>query len=256
MKKVIFIAAALCVLAACNKEVISAPEAEVGYLNFDLTADNGIKVETKAVTAQQLNAFFVKYSDQTTTYAELSSAIIPMNVGTYTVEAYNYTEGDAEIGNGRLRLYDSKSVTVLANQVATARLECVPYSSEVKLEYTETFSEKYPNAVFTLTKGTRTCTLDTTNPVYFNNTPNNIIKVNYELKANGTSSTAKEIFGGELELNNAHSLKVKIDIVTTTGELQFSVTASDVLTGQTNTITINPYTGQSSASGNVNDPQN
>lgn len=256
MKKVICLAAALCALAACNKEVISAPEAELGYLNFDITADNGIKVETKAVTQDQLNAFVVKYSDQTKTYAELASAIVPMNVGTYNVEAYNYTTTEAEAGNGKLRLYDSKSVTVSANQVATAVLECKPYGSEVKLTYTNAFETKYPNSVFTLTKGERSVNMNTTDPVYFNNTPDNTIQVTYELKANGNSSSAKEIFGGTLELANAHSLTVKIDIVTTTGELKFTVTANDILTGQTNTITINPYTGGSSSSGNVNDPQN
>lgn len=252
MKKVIFIAASLFALAACNKEVISSPEEGVGYLSFDLTADNGIKVDTKAVTQDQLNSFFVKYSDQTKTYAELASAVLPMNVGTYVVEAYNYTEDDAEVGNGKLRLYDSEEVTVNANTVSTATLECKPYSSEVKLVYTDAFKLKYPNALFTLTKGERVLDMNITDPVYFNNTPNNTIKVNYTLKANGASSEAKEIFGGELDLANAHSLTVKIDIVTTTGELMFSITASDVLTGQTNTITVNPYTGTQTSSGNVN----
>lgn len=253
MKKVIFIAAALCALAACNKEVIVSPSTEVGYLSFGLSADDVI-VETKTEAAE-LDAFHIKYSDVTTTYGQLKNSVIPINIGDYIVEAYNYTETEAETGNGYLRLYDSETVTVSANQTATADLQCTPYSSEVTLTYSSAFSTKYPNPVFTLTKGGRTLNLNTTDKYYFNNTPNGTVSVTYSLKANGESSATKEIFGGTLTLSNACSLNVNVDIVTTTGELAFTLTASDILTGQTNTITVNPYTGEATTSGNVNNPQ-
>lgn len=254
MKKVIFIAAALCALAACNKEVISAPSSEVGYLSFGLSADDVI-VETKAVTGAELDAFHIKYSNVTKTYGELKNTMIPINIGAYTVEAYNYTETEAETGNGHLRLYDSETVTVSANQTATAVLQCTPYSSEVTLTYSSAFSTKYPNPVFTLTKGGRTLNLNTTDKYYFNNTPNGTVSVTYSLKANGESSAANETFEGTLTLSNACSLNVNVDIVTTTGELTFNLTASDILTGQKNTITVNPYTGEATTSGNTDNPQ-
>lgn len=256
MKKLIFIAASLLALVACNKEVINAPVAgEVGYLDFNVSADNTIKVETKAdpvYNITEVGEFYVEYSDQKVQYKNLPS-LITLATGSYTVKAYNVDATTAEAGTGQLRMYDEKTVTVVANEAATAELRCTPYSSEVILDYTDNFLSEYGAPVFTLTKDDRQLNVTEGTKYYFNNTPDNTIEVSYKLKANGDSSSANEIFTGTLELKNAYSLKIVIDIQTENGELIFDLKASNILTGETNTITVNPYTGIPTPSGPIAD---
>ena len=55
MKKVIFIAAALFALAACNKEVISSPEEGYGILKLSVESDDRVVVNTKADPVYDVN---------------------------------------------------------------------------------------------------------------------------------------------------------------------------------------------------------
>lgn len=257
MKKTFFIlSAAAMSLAACNKTVLDAP-VEYGYLNFDVAADNTIKVETKAGDEDftyDVKDFTVAFGGKNYTVAELASPVV-IGTGTYPVEAYNCTLEAGETGNGQLRMADTESVTVNANETATVTLRCTPKSSEVKLVYSAAYKALYPNSEFTLI-GTRNKVADTRLemtegvPVYYNNTENGTVAVKYEIKAEGESSTQNTTFGGSLTLKNAYSLTVTVDVQKADGKISIDLKATNMLTKESSTITVNPYTGNSSVAQN------
>lgn len=252
MKKTIYIAAVLFALSACNKSVIDAPS-EYGYIDFNLSADNTIKVDTRAGDddySYDVSDFTVKFGGNSYKYSELTGPV-RIATGTYTIEAENCTLAEGETGNGMLRMYDSESVTVLANKAATATLRCSPMSSEVNLVYSDTYKSLYPESVFTLV-GTRNSVagarlaLEEGTPVYYNNTSDGIVNVSYEIKAMGDASDAKTTFGGTLALKNAYSLTITVDVQNANGQIIIDLKATDTLTGESSTIVVDPYSGTSS----------
>lgn len=258
MKKTLFFAAALLSLAACNKAVIDSQMAEYGFLSFDVSADNTVKVETKAGADDEftydVSSFLVAFGGKEYPISELSSPV-QIATGTYDIEAYNYTLADAEKGNGHLRIADSKQVTVTANAAATAVLRCTPKSSEVKLAYSENYKRLYPTSVFTLT-GKRNnvdnvvLPLVENTPVYYNNTENGTVSVTYQIKAKGDASDKNTTFGGTLSLKNAHSLTITVDVQTANGQIAIDLKATNMLTNEFSTITVDPYSGNSSVANN------
>ena len=72
----------------------------------------------------------------------------------------------------------------------------------------------------------------------------------YEIKAEGESSTKNTTFGGSLTLKNAYSLTVTVDVQKADGKISIDLKATNMLTNESSTITVNPYTGNSSVAQN------
>ena len=206
-----------------------------------------------------LDKFLTKYSDseEPVAYSTLKNGVpVAVAVGTYTVEAYNCDLAAGETGKGQLRLYDSEQVTVNANAKAEVELECTAYSSELVLKYSDAYKAKYTEASqfksifnisgFTRPDGVTSMTLVENESVFFNSTPDNSRTIQYELKANGETSSAqsKDLFTGDLTLDHACKLTVEVGIQSSTGQLTVTLTADDTLSGKTTKLTIDPYTGE------------
>lgn len=146
MKKVIFIAASLLAIAACNKPVFNVQN-EVGYLNFNLAADD-IIVTTKAVV-KDLDGYIVHvenntYGNKTYDYGTIKAKVLAIQPGTYAVYAENMTPADAHEGNGALRLASaSQPVTVVADQTAGVELHCTAVNAKITVTFDESFKAAF-----------------------------------------------------------------------------------------------------------------
>lgn len=170
MKKMIFAAAALVAMTACNTSLIERPQSEYGTISLGITADVEM-IETKAmqaVTGNDLNTYNITLTKGSTTvwgpkeYSAINDADLKQSAGAYVVTAENLTETEAESANsgkGAVRVKGTGEVTVLAGQTQSANVECSPVNTKVTVDYAEGFA-----LVFT----EPTVTLQNTEPVVVN----------------------------------------------------------------------------------------
>ena len=246
MKKILFVAASLVAMVACNKAVISPAETGTGYLNFSLSSDD-VVVETKAVSAEDLGNYNVTLGGQwTKKYSEILNQTFTLAPAQYTLSAENITETEAETGNGALRIASPVlNVTVVANETTTETLSCVPQSSKLTLQYTDAFKDVFTSYSFELVKkdgtsrkdGKAKLTMAENTPVFYNGD----VVLTYTLKGVHELNGLKTLTG-DITLTKGHSLTVKADQSSQSGGLKIQITADDTLIEDTDqTITIDPY---------------
>jgi len=246
MKKVIFIAAALCALAACNKEVISAPSSEVGYLSFGLSADDVI-IETKAVTAAELDLYKVYIGNTSHTYGtDIKNKVLEIAPGNYNVYAENISAEEAHNGNGALRLATAnQQISVEAGATTTTTLNCVAVNSKINVTFSDSFKKAFSSwSVVIGYEGNndrdKTITHESTNAEFFYNVHQTVENIELALTASAT------------DISKSHTTKFKLQagyhytVNYSAGENGFvgiTVTADDNLIDADDTnVTVNPYT--------------
>lgn len=249
MKKTIFLAAALLSLAACNKAVLNAP-VECGFIKFNVSSDDVVVVDTRAVTSEELDAYNVFCNGFVLdTYGNLKGKTSTRTVGDYVFYAENITELDAETGFGALRVAsEPTTVTVNANETATATLACVAQSSKLNVTFDSSFTGVFTDYAFVIKEtdnstradGKAAITVDDTNAgtdIFYNGS------VNLTYTITGTHGVlGAQTFGGTLSLTKGHSLAVKVKQSTESGGLKIEVSADDSLITDTDkNVTVDPY---------------
>lgn len=257
MKKTIFIAASLLALAACNKEVINGQlNDEVGYLSFDLAAEDGIKVETKA-TVSDFSDYSIFIGGTEYAYDDVNGKVITLSPGSYDVYAENFTKKEAETGNGKVRIASPVyTVNVQAGVTATETVSCSPQSAVVKIVYDDAFKGVFNSQSFTLKKTDNTVRADETTqimtlaentPVYWNVDSAEGLSLTYAIT--GTHETqGSKTYGGTITVMKAHSYTITVTQSSSKGDIQLNITAVDTMTEMTQTITVDPYSSTSNAS--------
>lgn len=257
MKKTIIFAASLLALVACNKEVLTTGDgSEVGYISFDLSAEDGVKVETKG-NVSDFSSYSIFIAGQEYSYEEVNLKTLSLAPNSYQVYAENYTLAEAETENGHIRIASpAYTVNVQAGQVASQTVECTPQSAEVKVVYDSSFESVFSDKTFTLKKTdgttradgkTQMLTLTEGTPVYWNVATDEGLSLTYGIT--GTHSTQKgKTYGGQITVKKACSYTITVTQTSSKGDVQLTITAVDNMTDMEQTITVDPYSNDSSAS--------
>lgn len=247
MKKVIFIAASLFALAACNKEVISSPEEGYGVLKLSVESDDRIVVNTKAVvdTKDFIVTITNDEGDQKMegTPGELATVVLPAD--NYVIKAENITE-DAALtnndGKGQLRMAGAvEEFTLGQSQTVTKTVSCVPTNSKITVTF---------DASFTAAFKSKNVNLDQTigGDRDFNN-----IDAGAEYFYNITDGASVDVVltaTSNAEVEVSHTQKIALAVgyhyavtysATTDGQLNVLVQASDDLTQSDIHVPVNPY---------------
>ena len=252
MKKVIFIAASLLAIAACNKPVFNVQN-EVGYLNFNLAADD-IIVTTKA-PVEELGGYTVYVGDTRYEYANIKDKVLEINPGKYAVYAENITPDLAHKsndGNGALRLASaSQEVQVAAGQTAGVELHCTAVNAKITVTFDESFKAAFDSWNVTLgyendNTRNKTVTNGTSeqDAVFFYNIHESIKNLAFALSATPKHGGNAKTKTTTLEIQAGHHYTVNYS-AGTSGYVDITVSADDqLLNGGTSDVTVNPYASE------------
>ena len=246
MKKVILIAASIFALASCNKDV-NVTSGNVGYLNFNLAADD-VVVTTKAVTDGQLNAYTVYVGETFHTYGDIKGKALELKPATYPIYAENMTPNEAHDGNGALRLASpSQEVTITAGKTEDVTLACEVVNAKITVNFDASFKAAFSSWNVVLgydgdASRNFTITHETVNTEYFYN-------IHSEGKGLKLSLTAIPEFDPENVKSNVAELAIEARhhytvnySAGTSGYVNITVTADDTLIEEDpQNITVNPY---------------
>lgn len=247
MKKVIFIAASLLAIAACNKPVFNVQN-EVGYLNFNLAADD-IIVTTKAVSEEQLGNYTVHVGDNSYKYGTINANVLAINPGTYAVYAENMNPDKAHEGNGSLRLASApQEVTVAAGQTSKVTLHCTAVNAKITVTFDDSFKAAFSEWSVTLgyeNDNTRNKTVthgtSAQDAVFFYNIHKTIKNLAFALSATPKHGGDAKTKTKTLEIQAGHHYTVNYS-AGTSGYVDITVSADDqLLNGGTSDVTVNPY---------------
>lgn len=248
MKKVIFIAASLLAIAACNKAVFNVQN-EVGYLNFNLAADDIIVTTKVNVSDVELGNYTVYVGKTSYNYNEIKAKVLAIDSGTYDVYAENMTPAMAHEGNGSLRLAsDPQNIEVAAGQTSSVTLHCTAVNAKITVTFDDSFRTAFSSWGVTLgyendNTRNKTVTNETSaqDAVFFYNIHKTIKNLAFVL-----SATPKH--GGDA-MKNTTTLPIQAGYhytvnysAGTSGYVNITVTAEDSLTDADPTnVTVNPY---------------
>lgn len=244
MKKVIFIAAALFALAACNKEVINAPVSEVGYLSFDISADD-IVVETKA-TVTNLDSYSVYVGSTSYNYGtQIKNKVIEKTPGTYAIYAENITPAAAHVGNGALRLAsETKNITVTAGGTTTESLVCKAVNAKIDVNFEDSFKNAFSSWSVTLgyeNDDTRDLTTNAESESFFYNIDASKPDLTLDLTATPKSNGAAKTNSTKITLQAGYHYTINYS-AGANGYVGITVTADDsLIDAEDETVTVNPY---------------
>ena len=252
MKKVIFIAAALCALAACNKEVISAPEEGFGILNLSVASDSNVIVATKTgeteTTTVPTDNFTVNIVNDENKVVKTGPAsslkVVVLPADTYTVNAENITESKAltnNDGKGELRMAGSVApFTLTQSDTKGVSVVCNPTNSKITVTYDQSFTNAFNAYSVNLAhSGDRDFNTITAGTEYFYNITSGAY---VDVILSATSKAGVSVgHTQKINLEAAHHYAVTYS-ATTDGQLTINVTASNVLTPTNINVPVNPYT--------------
>lgn len=244
MKKTLVIAAmAIVALAGCKKVSMKDNPEQEGYLFFDLQANDEIVVETKAaVAAAVLDAFSIKIGDNAPVlYSAVKGKAVSIAPGTYTITAENITTTAAEEGAGQLRMAATAvGQTVTAGVTTPVNLACEVLSSKLTVVYTDAFKAAFQDYTFVADPSGRNQTIAEGGSVFFNNTKDGTVPVNYTISAKHKSSSKDVSSSNTITLKNAYHHTATVN-VGTNGGLSITISADDALTAESNDIIVDPY---------------
>lgn len=251
MKKVIFIAAALCVLAACNKEVISSPEEGYGILKLSVESDDRVVVNTKAdpvydVNTDEFNVTIINDEGVTKKSGKPSEvAVVVLPADDYVIKAENITEGAAlsnNGGKGQLRMAGACDQFHLAqSQTVTKTISCNPTNSKITVAYDASFTDAFESYDVNLDQtigGDRDFNNIDAGAEYFYNITDG---ASVDVVLTATSKADVEV---------SHTQKIALAVgyhyavtysATEDGQLSVTVQASDDLTPSNISVPVNPY---------------
>lgn len=247
MKKVIFIAASLLAIAACNKPVINVQN-EVGYLSFNLAADD-IIVTTKAAV-DNVDSYTVYVGEDSYTYGtDVKDKVLAINPGSYAVYAENMTPEKAHEGNGSLRLATTpQNITVAAGQTSEVPLHCTAVNAKITVTFDDSFKEAFSswNVVLGYNDDSEsrkfTITGETVNTDYF-----------YNIHPEGTGLKLYLTALPKVDPQNSKTNTTTLEIAAgyhytvnysagTSGYVDITVTADDsLIEAEPENVTVNPY---------------
>lgn len=246
MKKVIFIAASLLAIAACNKPAINVQN-EVGYLSFNLAADD-IIVTTKAAV-EDVDSYTVYVGEKSYNYGEaVKGKVLEIEPGSYGVYAENMTPEAAHEGNGTLRLASEvNNITVAAGQTTEATLACKAVNAKITVTFEDSFEAAFSSWQVVLGYNgddSRNLTIDekTQNTEYFYNIHSEEKGLKLILTAHPTVNPGNPRTNNTtLDIKAGHHYTVNYS-AGTSGYVDITVTADDSLTDvDPTTVTVNPY---------------
>lgn len=249
MKKVIFIAASLLAIAACNKPVFNVQN-EVGYLNFNLAADD-IIVTTKA-PVEELGGYTVYVGDTHYEYANIKDQALEINPGKYAVYAENMNPDKAHEGNGSLRLAStSQNIDVVAGGTSEVTLNCTAVNAKITVTFHDSFKAAFSEWDVTLgyendNTRNKTVTHETSaeNAVFFYNIHESIKNLAFALSATPKHGGNAKTKTTTLEIQAGHHYTVNYS-AGTSGYVDITVSADDqLLNGGTSDVTVNPYASE------------
>lgn len=251
MKKVIFIAAALCALAACNKEVINSPEEGYGILKLSVESDDRVVVNTKAdpvydVNTDEFNVTIINDEGVTKKSGKPSEvAVVVLPADDYVIKAENISE-DAALSNndgkGQLRMAGAtEKFTLSQSETEVQTVSCNPTNSKFTVIFDDTFKAAFKTMTVDLnqtTGGDRDFSdIDESVEYFYNITEGAAVDV--ELTAVSQS---------DVHVTNTQHITLAVGYhyavtysATIDGQLKVSVRASDDLTQSDIPVPVNPY---------------
>lgn len=251
MKKVIFIAASLFALAACNKEVISSPEEGYGVLKLSVESDDRIVVNTKTdpvydVNTDEFNVTIINdegVTKESGKYHNVKVVVLPAD--NYVIKAENITEDEAltnNDGKGQLRMAGACDQFALAqSQTVTKTISCNPTNSKITVAYDASFLVAFKSYNVNLDQtigGDRNFTNIVAGDEYFYNI------------SDGASVDVVLTATSNADVVVSHTQKIALAVgyhyavtysATEDGQLSVTVQASDDLTQSNIGIPVNPY---------------
>ena len=251
MKKVIFIAASLLAIAACNKAVFNVQN-EVGYLNFNLAADDIIVTTKVNVSDVELGNYTVYVGKTSYNYNEIKAKVLAIDSGTYDVYAENITPDVAHTSNdgkGSLRLAsDPQSIEVAAGQTSNVTLYCRAVNAKITVTFDDSFKTAFSSWGVTLgyendNTRNKTVTNETSaqDAVFFYNIHKTIKNLAFALSATPKHGGDAKTNTTTLPIQAGYHYTVKYS-AGTSGYVNITVTAEDSLNdGGTTTVPVNPY---------------
>ena len=250
MKKVIFIAAALCVLAACNKEVINSPEEGYGILKLSVESDDRVVVNTKAdpvydVNTDEFNVTIINDEGVTKKSGKPSEvAVVVLPADDYVIKAENISEEAAlsnNGGKGQLRMAGAtEKFTLSQSETEVQTVSCNPTNSKFTVIFDDTFKAAFNTMTVDLnqTTGDRDFSNIAETVEYFYNITEGAA-VDVELTAVSKS---------DVHVTNTQHITLAVGYhyavtysATIDGQLNVSVRASDDLTQSDIPVPVNPY---------------
>ena len=250
MKKVIFIAAALCVLAACNKEVINSPEEGYGILKLSVESDDRVVVNTKAdpvydVNTDEFNVTIINDEGVTKKSGKPSEvAVVVLLADDYVIKAENISEEAAlsnNGGKGQLRMAGAtEKFTLSQSETEVQTVSCNPTNSKFTVIFDDTFKAAFKTMTVDLnqTTGDRDFSNIAETVEYFYNITEGAA-VDVELTAVSKS---------DVHVTNTQHITLAVGYhyavtysATIDGQLKVSVRASDDLTQSDIPVPVNPY---------------
>lgn len=249
MKKMIFIAAALCAFAACNKEVIYSPADGHGILKLSVESNDRIVVKSDPEFDVDTKDFTVSiFNDDDALVksgkpAELAVVVLPAD--NYVIKAENITETAAlenNAGKGQLRMAGASDQFALAqSQTVTKTVSCVPTNSKITVTFDASFTAAFKSNNVNLdqtTGGNRDFTSITAGAEYFYNITDGA-SVDVVLTATSNADVAVS-HTQKIDLAVGYHYAVTYS-ATADGQLNVTVRASDELTQSNINIPVNPY---------------
>lgn len=247
MKKIAVIALTMLVLlVSCQKEEVGL---SMGYIDLSLSTMDTVVVEvTKSqATEELLDDFNIKIGDDSWKYGEIKGDMVPIPPGKYQALAENCTILEAETGLGQLRIAGTRNVTVVENSTSAVYLKCIPLSSGISLNVTDSFLNSFDSWTFTVSRmdtaprqdGVIYAPLRPGETVYFNNVEDGVLKLKYTLTV-FKEGLGEKIYGTIVDMPNASLLNVKVN-AGTDGSAEVEVTSTVSFTGANKTGSVKPY---------------
>lgn len=250
MKKIIFIAASLFALAACNKEVINTPvEAGKGVLNINVQSDDSVEINTKVAVSTDNFTVAVKSGNsviQSGKPNEMSVVLLP--AGNYSVYAENITSEEALSGNdgkGALHIAGaSDEFTLDAGGTYTATVACVPVNAKITIAYEASFLNAFSSYTVTYDQigGDRDFSGVQPSTDYFYNISSEASqnKVDVKLSATAKHDSSEKTHTQPITLEAKKHYAIKYS-AGANGQVNVSITADDALTQTDTPVEVNPY---------------
>lgn len=165
--KAIFMTGLLvCIFGSCTKEAV----AEYGHISVSVSTD--LEIEDAATKSEQLpESSFSEYNialyngeeQLWKTKYDIFLSDVQYNrvpAGIYTLEVESCTEEEAETGNGKMRLFGSQQITVVAGRTADADILCQMVNARVTLAIDQDFASDLLNTGASVTDGKRKLSLE------------------------------------------------------------------------------------------------
>lgn len=229
MKKLLYAAAALSMMAACTSGKMDAPLL-YGEISVALASEQVVDVLTKAAVPLPEDEahdyeVFIHDSDGNELYKSAYDLFVPQKLAVsedpYTVSAENCTAVEAETGRGRMRLWGKTEVTLSASDLTPeVTVDCKVVNCLVTVEFDSSVAGRFTDLKVELTGGGRTSAetvleSDGKTDVWFNpsaQTRNTAVSYTITGVFDQTGASVEMTGSRTLEARNHMKLVVKVNL--------------------------------------------